>query len=77
MDENPREVLTFLWVNAGVPLEDWVKAYYRAGFDMMSYAPPSELRGRMGVEDWPSVDEILERGKRIVTFLSRGADEER
>ena len=74
---NPTEVITFLWVNAGVPLEHWAKAYYETGFDMMSFAPSRRDRGRMGIDDWPTMEHMVACGKRAVTFLSRGADEDR
>ena len=77
LDRNPDEILTFVWVNAGVPLEDWVRAYYRSGFDLISYCPPEELQGAMGLDDWPTIDEMLDSGKRAVTFLSHGASEDR
>ncbi|KAL9082427.1 MAG: hypothetical protein Q9159_006416 [Coniocarpon cinnabarinum] len=77
LDANPGEFLTFVWVNVRVPLPHWVMAYYNTGFDVISYAPPEDKRGRMRVDDWPTIDEMLDSGKRAVTFLSNGADEDR
>ena len=77
LEANPEEFLTLVWVNAGVPLERWAQAYHRTGFDMLSYFPEREQQGRMGIEDWPTVEQMLLCGKRAVTFLAGGADEER
>lgn len=74
---NPQEVLTFLFVNVGVSLEAWAETYYKTGFDMMSYCPPVDKRGVMGIDDWPTLDDMITCGKRVVTFLSHGADEGR
>lgn len=30
----------------------------------------------MTIEDWPTVEEMVSNGKRAVTFLSRGANEQ-
>lgn len=74
-------VLTILLVNAGVPLADYAKVFYRTGFDVISYVPPasmggsSDQRGCMGIVDWPSVEDMVASGKRAVVFLSAGADE--
>ena len=73
---NPLEVLTFLFVNVDVDLERWAEAYYMTGFDMVSYMPPPDKRGSMTLEDWPTLEEMVLSGKRAVTFLSRGANEE-
>lgn len=69
--------MTFLFVNTGVPLIRWIEAYYRTGFDLISYEPPPDKRyGRMQIEDWPTIEEMVQSGKRAVTFLSGGAREE-
>lgn len=74
LEENPQEVVTFLFVNSGVPLMRWAEAFVATGFDAISYTPPPEKRyGHMGVEDWPTIEEMVNSGKRAVTFLSRGA----
>lgn len=69
-------VVTFLFVNTGVPLIRWIEAYYRTGFDLISYEPPPDKRyGRMQIEGWPTIEEMVQSGKRAVTFLSGGARE--
>lgn len=68
-------VVTFLFVNSHIPLETWASAYYRTGFDLISYTPPPLMRGWMTFNLWPSVEDMVRGGKRAVTFLSRGANE--
>lgn len=76
LDENPHEVVTLLFVNTGPPLWHWAKAYYDAGLDLMSYIPPRRGRwSNFGIEAWPTIAEMVSAHKRVVTFLSSGANE--
>jgi hypothetical protein len=71
------EVVTLLFVNTGVPLALWAKAFFEAGLDIASYTPPdSQRHGNMRVADWPTISSMVATNKRLVTFLSSGADEE-
>ncbi|TKA62856.1 hypothetical protein B0A49_08849 [Cryomyces minteri] len=74
---NPHEVVTLLFVNTGVPLQRWAKAYHDTGFDLISYVPPPDKRhGAMRIEDWPTISSMIATNQRAVTFITRGADEE-
>lgn len=76
LEEHPLEVVTLLFVNTGVPLRAWAKAYYDTGADFFSYVPPYYKRhGSMRIEDWPTIAEMVHANKRLVTFLSGGANE--
>lgn len=76
LDQNPHEVVTLLFVNTGPPLWQWAKAYYESGLDLMSYIPPRRGRwGNFGIEDWPTIAEMVESNKRVVSFISGGANE--
>ncbi|KAK3697087.1 hypothetical protein LTR37_017685 [Vermiconidia calcicola] len=76
LEGHPLEVVTLLFVNTGVPLRAWAKAYYDTGADFLSYVPPYYKRhGSMRIEDWPTVAEMVHANKRLVTFLSGGANE--
>uniref|UniRef100_A0A2D3UNT6 PLC-like phosphodiesterase n=1 Tax=Ramularia collo-cygni TaxID=112498 RepID=A0A2D3UNT6_9PEZI len=76
LDANPHEVVTLLFVNTGVPIERWVKAYYETGLDLLSYVPPANKRyGNMRTSDWPIISEMVAAHQRVVTFLSQGADQ--
>ena len=77
LETHPTEVVTLLFVNTGVPLEHWAKAYYDTGLDLLSYAPPRWKRyGNMHIEDWPTIASMVATNKRLVTFLSSGANED-
>lgn len=76
LEREREEVVTLLFVNTGVPLRIWTKAFFAAGLDVLSYIPPAEKRhGNMHISDWPTINEMITTNKRLVTFLSTGADE--
>ncbi|KAK6431757.1 hypothetical protein LTR95_012075, partial [Oleoguttula sp. CCFEE 5521] len=76
LEANPREVVTLLFVNAGVNLRYWMRAYRNTGLDLMSYTPPRHLRyGNMRISDWPTIAQMVATNQRLVTFMSSGADE--
>ncbi|KAK1057096.1 hypothetical protein LTR74_014408 [Friedmanniomyces endolithicus] len=78
LDANPSEVVTSLFVNTGPPLEHWAGAYINTGLDLVSYTPPPYKRkGSMTINDWPTVADMVSSNKRLVTFLSNGANEDR
>jgi hypothetical protein len=77
LQRNPNEVLTLLFVNTGVPLAFWAKAFFESRLDLLSYIPPANKRnGQMLTSDWPTIAHMVATNKRLVTFLSSGADEE-
>ena len=77
LEANPDEVVTLLFVNTGIRLRDWAKAYYDTDFDLLSYVPPIHRRGGiMRIEDWPTISEMVTTNKRAVTFFSSGADQD-
>jgi hypothetical protein len=76
LEREKNEVVTLLFVNTGVPLERWAKALFDTGLDVVSYIPPPDKRhGNMQISDWPTIASMLSANKRLVTFLSSGADE--
>jgi hypothetical protein len=77
LEREKDEVVTLLFVNTGVPLQLWAKAFLDAGLDVTSYIPPEDKRhGNMRVSDWPTIASMVATNKRLVTFLSSGANEE-
>ena len=77
LDEHPYEVVTLLFVNTGPPLTHWAQAYYDTGLDLMSYIPPRWKRhGFMRLQDWPTIAEMVATNKRVVSFMSSGANED-
>ncbi|TKA73862.1 hypothetical protein B0A55_04477 [Friedmanniomyces simplex] len=76
LEANPYEVVTLLFVNTGPPLEHWAQAFFDTGLDLMSYIPSRSKRGgSMHLDDWPTVADMVSSNKRLVTFLSSGANE--
>jgi hypothetical protein len=77
LEREKNEVLTLLFVNTGVPLRLWAKAFFNAGLDINSYTPPPHKRhGNMRISDWPPISSMVTTNKRLVTFLSSGANEQ-
>lgn len=77
LEREKNEVITLLFVNTGVPLRLWAKAFFEAGLDIASYVPPPNKRhGNMRISDWPTISSMATTNKRLVTFLSSGADEQ-
>ena len=77
LEREKDEVVTLLFVNTGVPLQLWAKAFFDASLDITSYIPPADKRhGNMRISDWPTVASMVSSNKRLVTFLSSGANEE-
>lgn len=77
LETHPHEVVTLVMVNVvHEGLLPWVKAYLDAGLDTMSYVPPVQYRGgRMLIDDWPTIAELVASDRRLITFLSSGANE--
>lgn len=77
LEREKDEVVTLLFVNTGVPLRLWAKTFFESGLDIALYVPPvSKRRGNMRISDWPTISSMVATNKRLVTFLSSGADEE-
>jgi hypothetical protein len=76
LEREKNEVVTLLFVNTGVPLEHWAKAFFDTGLNLVSYIPlPEKRHGNMQISDWPTIASMVSANKRLVTFLSSGADE--
>lgn len=72
LDANPDEVLTLLWVNSdSMPVADYAQAYVSAGLDSYSYVPSSTP---VAYASWPTLQELISSGKRLVSFMDFGAD---
>ncbi|KAI5891247.1 PLC-like phosphodiesterase [Schizophyllum commune H4-8] len=73
LDANPDEVLTLLFTNPeDVSLTDvWKPAFDDAGITDLAYVPPSLP---VKQDDWPTLGELLDSGKRVVVFLDANAD---
>ncbi|KAG8916833.1 hypothetical protein FRC02_003523 [Tulasnella sp. 418] len=79
LDANPGQVVTILFGNPdrhkGADLEtQWHPQFVNSGLEPLIYRPPPEVVYR---EDWPTLQEILDQGKRLIVFLSYGANRTR
>jgi len=74
LEENPREVMTFVFTNPEeVSVEKvWKPVFEKTGMDKLAYIPPQPVMGR---DDWPTLREFIDSGRRVVVFLDKGADE--
>ncbi|KAK0448364.1 PLC-like phosphodiesterase [Desarmillaria tabescens] len=74
LDNNPNEVLTFLFTNPeGLSLTDvWKPAFDEAGITDLAYVPPTKPMKR---GDWPTLGEFIDSGKRVIVFLDYGVDD--
>jgi hypothetical protein len=67
LDANPNEVLTILLTNGdNKDVSEFRDAYAGAGLDALSYVPP---KNPMAIGDWPTLQELIDSGKRVVNFL--------
>ncbi|KAG7452901.1 PLC-like phosphodiesterase [Guyanagaster necrorhizus] len=73
LDDNPNEVLTFLFTNPeGLSLTDvWKPAFDEADITDLAYVPPTNPMAR---DDWPTLGEFIDSGKRVIVFLDYGDD---
>ncbi|KAJ3507572.1 hypothetical protein NLJ89_g6226 [Agrocybe chaxingu] len=73
LDRHPNDVLTLIFTNPeSVSVSKvWKPIFDKTGFTDMAYVPPQPVMSR---EDWPTLGEMIESGKRVVIFLDHGAD---
>ncbi|KAL0951484.1 hypothetical protein HGRIS_008171 [Hohenbuehelia grisea] len=72
MDANPNEVLSLLIVNIeNLPASRYDTDFKAAGLDTLSFVPQSSPTPASG---WPTLGNMIDTGKRLVTFLDNGAD---
>ncbi|KAF8585822.1 PLC-like phosphodiesterase [Ramaria rubella] len=69
---NPNDVVTILIVNINnLPPTQWQSLYQSAGLDTLSFAP---TQSPLNASQWPTLGDIIDSGKRVVTFLDNQAD---
>lgn len=72
VDANPNEVVTILIVNSNdLPPTSFASVYKSVGLDALSYAPSS---ASLASTAWPTLGEMIDQGKRVVTFMDFKAD---
>jgi len=73
LDRHPNEVLTIIIANPEKVQGDmWQPIFESTGLADMAYVPPQAPMTR---EDWPTLREMLDSGKRLVVFIDKGAEE--
>jgi len=73
LDRHPNEVVTIIIANPkNVSAAVWQPVFESSGIADMVYVPPQSPMTR---EDWPTLREMLDAGKRLVVFIDKGADE--
>lgn len=67
LDAHPREVVTLLIVNNDddILIEEFAPIFEDAGADQMAFVPG----GTLGLDDWPTLGELIDSGKRLVVFM--------
>ncbi|KAL3424085.1 hypothetical protein PVAG01_03366 [Phlyctema vagabunda] len=71
LDAHPDDVVTLLLTNADfVDVSLFARVFERVGLDDLAYAPGKKL----AVAEWPSLQTLIESGKRLVMFLDYQAD---
>ncbi|KAJ5278719.1 hypothetical protein N7478_004091 [Penicillium angulare] len=72
LDDNPNEVVTLLLTNGdSLDISTFGDTFSSAGIDSYAYVPPSEP---LAYDDWPTLGDLIDSGKRLVAFLDYGAD---
>lgn len=72
LDANPTEVITLLLTNQdSFNGSDFDAVFKKVGLDTYAFAPEQKLE----VNQWPTLQEIIDKGKRLVIFMGMPADE--
>jgi len=73
LDRHPNEVMTLIFTNPeNLSISEvWKPIFDKTGFTDMTYVPPQPVMSR---DDWPTLGEMIESGKRVVVFLDNGAE---
>lgn len=77
LDKNPNEVLTLIFTNPeNKDVKDvWKPAFDNSGMTDLAFVPKITPENPfLKNEDWPTLGEMIESGKRVVVFLDGGAD---
>ena len=68
----PSAVLSILIVNIdNVAPTEYATVFESAGLDQVSYSPSTST---LSASSWPTLGEMIDDGKRLVTFLDNQAD---
>jgi hypothetical protein len=69
LDANPNEVLTLLLTNGDyVDIGNFSASFEASGLDTLCYVPPTSP-DVLPIDEWPTLQELIDNGTRVVTFL--------
>ncbi|KAJ1891564.1 hypothetical protein LPJ66_006849 [Kickxella alabastrina] len=78
MEENPREVVTFIIENVGeFKAEEIGPSFVAAQLDRYAFVPSFAPKLEKAAYEWPTLAEMIERDQRLVVFIDNKADTER
>ena len=70
MDANPNEVVTILLTNGdSAPVSQFGTAMTTSGLSSYAYNPGKQL----AIGDWPTLQELITAGTRLVMFLGKSS----
>ncbi|KAB8074666.1 PLC-like phosphodiesterase [Aspergillus leporis] len=74
LDGHPDEVVTLLLTNGdSLPVSRFDEVFASAGIKDYAFVPDS-TPGVLAIESWPTLGDLISKGKRLVMFLDYGAD---
>ncbi|KAL1979877.1 hypothetical protein VTN96DRAFT_5035 [Rasamsonia emersonii] len=74
LDGNPNEVVTLLITNGdNVNITEFDSAFDQSGIKKYAFVPSSSPNP-LSINDWPTLQELIDAGTRLVAFLDYGAD---
>jgi hypothetical protein len=72
LDRHPNDVLTMIIANPeNISTAVWKPIFESTGLANMTYVPPQIPMTR---DEWPTLGEMLNSGRRLVVFLDKGAE---
>ncbi|KAJ1819018.1 hypothetical protein LPJ75_001289 [Coemansia sp. RSA 2598] len=75
MDENPREVITFIIENASGFSADQVKpSFESSGIEKYAYTPEFKPNSQKHGYAWPTLSQMIDENKRLMVFMDDNAD---
>lgn len=69
LDANPNEVATLVITNgaSNIDVEKFGEVFVETGVDSYAFQPDGDL----GLEDWPTLGQLIDAGTRLVVFMGR------
>jgi hypothetical protein len=73
LDNNPREVVTLLWTNPNsIPMSTYDSIVKSVGAGKYVFTP-SSTPNALAVGDWPTLEQMIDAGTRLVMFIGRSS----